>query len=401
MNPRLGLIARLSMRDLLHERRLTICSCIALAAVLTPLIVLFGLKNGVIEGLRADLIENPRARMITNASNRAFTEPFLAGLANRPDVVFVAPRLRTLNNEARFERADRPGAMRRAELLATGANDPLLAGLAAPTAAQAVATASLAARLELAAGQIVMMRVSRSKDKEVLSVPLALVGVAPQSSFARDAVFVAPRLLLLVDGFIEGTLPATATLAQIGNDPGRTYAGFRAHARRLEDVLAIDRDLRREDVDVETQAAEISGLLGLDRSLTILFSVLAGLGALGYFVSLGVGLYANVERKQAELSLLRLIGFLRTNLVLLPVLQGAVIAACGAAAAALVALAGAALLNDLSPLGVRSDSRPLCVIEPWHLAVSLAASITGAMVAAAFAANRAARVTPAEGLSDV
>jgi putative ABC transport system permease protein len=401
MNPRVRLIARLSLRDILHERRLTICSCIALAAVLTPLIVLFGLKNGVVEGLRADLIDNPRARMITNASNRAFTAPFLAQLAGRPDVVFVAPRLRTLNSEARFERADRPGAVRRAELLATGPNDPLLAGLPAPTGAQAVATASLANRLELAAGQTVVMRVSRSKDKEVLSVPLALVGVAAASSFARDAVFADPRLLLLVDGFIEGILPATATLAEIANDPGRTYAGFRAHARRLEDVLAIDRDLRREDVDIETQAAEIAGLLGLDRSLTVLFAVLAGLGALGYFVSLGVGLYANVERKQAELSLLRLIGFLRRNLVLLPVLQGAFIAACGALVAALVALGGAALLNDLSLLGVRGDGRPLCVIEPWHLAVSLVASITGAMVAAAFAANRAARVSPAEGLRDV
>ncbi len=58
---RLPLVAGLSLRDLLHERRLSVCSLVGLAAVLAPLIVLFGLKHGVIEGLRADLVEN-RAR---------------------------------------------------------------------------------------------------------------------------------------------------------------------------------------------------------------------------------------------------------------------------------------------------------------------------------------------------
>jgi putative ABC transport system permease protein len=401
MSARLRLIASLSIRDLLHEHRLTICSCIALAAVLTPLIVLFGLKNGVIEGLRTDLIDNPRTRMITNASNRNFTVAFLNRLASRPDIVFVAPRLRTLNSEGRFERPDQPGQVRRAELLATGANDPLLSGLPVPTGLQGVASVSLASRLGLKSGMTLTMRVPRANDKEILSVKLALLGIAPPSSFARDAMFVDPKLLLLVDGFVEGTLPPTATLADVANDNDRLYAGFRAHARRLEDVLTIDRDLRAEDIDVETQAAEISGLLGLDRSLTVLFAVLAGLGAVGYYVSLGVGLYANVERKQAELSLLRLIGLLRRNLVLMPVLQGAIIAAVGGVVAAAVSLAGAALLNDLSFLGPRAAAHPLCVVEPWHLALAIATSIVGAAIAAGFAANRAARVTPAEGLKDV
>lgn len=401
MNGRLRLIAHLSIRDLLHERRLTVCSCIALAAVLAPLIVLFGLKNGVIEGLRTDLIDNPRARMITNASNRNFTAAFLKGLAGRPDIVFVAPRLRTLNSEGRFERTDQPGQVRGGELLATGANDPLLAGLPVPRGLQAVATASLGSKLGLRPGMSLTMRVARARDREILSLPIVLLGVAPQASFARDAMFVDPRLLLLVDGFVEDELPVTATLADVGDGSGRTYAGFRAHARRLEDVLAIDRDLRSDDIEIETQAAEISGLLGLDRSLTALFAVLAGLGTLGYYVSLGVGLYANVERKQAELSLLRLIGLLRRNLVLMPVLQGVIIAATGAVVAAAVALAGSALLNDLSLLGVRSETHPLCVIEAWHLALAVATSIVGAAIAAGFAASRAARVSPAEGLRDV
>ena len=39
----IGLLAGLSLRDLVHERTLALCSLIGLAAVLAPLIVLFGL----------------------------------------------------------------------------------------------------------------------------------------------------------------------------------------------------------------------------------------------------------------------------------------------------------------------------------------------------------------------
>ena len=62
------------------------------------LIVLFGLKHGVMEGLRSDLIENPRSRMIVNASNRAFDAAFFRALRERPDIAFAIPRTRTLNS---------------------------------------------------------------------------------------------------------------------------------------------------------------------------------------------------------------------------------------------------------------------------------------------------------------
>lgn len=49
---------RLAFRDFLHEWRVSLCLIFALAAVLAPLLVLFGLKSGIIatmtERLRAD-----------------------------------------------------------------------------------------------------------------------------------------------------------------------------------------------------------------------------------------------------------------------------------------------------------------------------------------------------------
>lgn len=403
---RFSLVAGLSLRDLLHERRLAVCSLVGLAAVLAPLIVLFGLKHGVVEGLRADLIENPRSRMVVNAANRAFDESFFRRLAARPDVAFVVPRTRTLNTEARFERPDRPGTVLRAELLATGPGDPLVAGLARSGPLEVIPSASFAARLGgLAPGTTLTLRALRGEAgaREVLSVPATVSAVAPPAAFGRDGVFVDLRLLLLVDGFTDGELPATATPADVREDPGRLYAGFRAHARRLEDVTALDHALRSEGVEVETQAEQVAGLLGLDRSLSLLFALLAGLGGLGYLVSLGVGLYANVERKQRDLSLLRLIGLLRRELVLFPLLQAAAIALAGAALAGAVALAVAVAVNRLPLGGAAGEAaagRPVCVVEPLHLLLAGLATLAGAAVAAGFAGGRAARILPAEGLRD-
>ena len=398
-----GLLAGLSLRDLLHERTLALCSLIGLAAVLAPLIVLFGLKQGVIDGLRADLIDNPRSRMVVNAANRNFDTAFLTRLAARPDIAFVIPRTRSLNTEARFENPARPGTVLRAELLATATGDPLLHGLPNIAPNQIIPSASFAARLDLQPGMNVTLRALRgdASAREVLNFSVTIAAIAPPSAFGRDGVFVDLKTLLLVDRFTDGALPATATPADIADDATRIFAGFRAHARRLEDVTRIDHDLRRDGVEVETLAEQVEGLLSLDRSLTLLFALLAGLGGVGYLVSLGVGLYANVERKQRDLSLMRLIGLSRSDLVVFPLIQALIIAATGAALASLLALTVAGLVNRLPLAGANAaGARAICVIEAQHLLLAFLVSLLGAAISAAFAGYRAARIEPAEGLRD-
>jgi putative ABC transport system permease protein len=332
-----------------------------------------------------------------------FDAAVLTRLAARPDIAFVIPRIRSLNTEARFENPARPGTVLRAELLATAAGDPLLQGLPSIAPRQIIPSASFAARLDLQPGMQVTLRAIRgdTSAREVLNLPVTVTAIAPPSAFGRDGVFVDLKTLLLVDGFTDGALPATTSPTDIADDPMRIFAGFRAHARRLEDVTRIDHDLRRDGVEVETLAEQVAGLLSLDRSLTLLFALLAGLGGLGYLVSLGVGLYANVERKQRDLSLLRLIGLSRRDLVVFPLLQALIIAAAGAALAGVLALSVAGLVNRL-PLGGANPTggRALCVIAAEHLFLALLVSLLGAALSAAFAGYRAARIEPAEGLRD-
>lgn len=397
--PGVRLAARLALADAAAESRLALASLFGIAAVLAPLIVLFGLKAGVIDSLRETLVQNPRAREIVNQTHGAFDAAFFDRLAAQPDVAFIVPRTRTLAASGAFARSAGSLTTVRGELLATAAGDPLLGGRPPPAGRAAALSASLADRLGAGAGETIRLRVDRLIEgrRETLALDLAVTAVLPRESFPRDAAFVPLPLLLLVEDFQDGTVDLPVPEADRPPDPARLYAGFRLHARRLEDVVALDRMFRAEGIEVASRADEVAGLIALDRALTMLFLALAALGGAGYAVSLGVAMLASVERKRRALALLRLMGMPTRGLVAFPVTQAVALASGGALVAGAIALAVAALVNRL---GVAVGEGPLARVAPDHLAVAVALTVVAAVLSAAFAALRAAAIEPAEGLRD-
>ena len=105
---------RLALADLWHERVLFLCSALGCAAVLAPLIVLFGLRQGVVAGLRAELLEDPRAREIVSIVNRTLEPALFARLAADPRVAFLVPRTRALSATIVLENPARPASGLRA-----------------------------------------------------------------------------------------------------------------------------------------------------------------------------------------------------------------------------------------------------------------------------------------------
>lgn len=396
---RFGLVLRLAGQDLRFEWRLAFCLLAGLASVLAPLLVLFGLKNGVIERVRTELVENPMVRQITNLSTRTFDAEFFAQMRARPDVAFVIPRARSLNSEASFARDEPMALSRLAEVVPTGPGDPLLRGVSPPAPDEVVPQSNFAARIGLAPGQVVVLRVPGAAGRAPLVMRLRVTGIAPLAATGREAVLVHPDLARLVGAYIDQELPPGAGTADAARLPFVAAEGFRLHVRTLQDVVRVDAALRAADIPVASRADDVNALFGMDRALTLLFAMLAGLGGLGYVVSLGVSLYANVERKQRELSLLRLIGLRRGELTLFTVLQGNAIGALGALLAAGVALGMQAGLNAWWPLGEAGQARAaLSVIAPWHLLAATGCSMAGATVAALFAGLRAGAIEPAEGM---
>jgi len=393
---------RLALADLWHERVLFLCSALGCAAVLAPLIVIFGLRQGVIEGLRADLLEDPRAREIVSVVNRTLEPALFARLAADPRIAFVVPRTRALSATIVLENAERPGRGVRMELLPTAPGDPLLPGLAAG-ADGLVLSATAAERLALGPGGQALASVARSRDgaREVLTLPLRVAGVAPPAAALRDAAFAPVPVLLLVEDFLDGRAgPEARPEAEAeAAARGRAFAGFRLHAARLEDVPALDREFRLAGIEVASRADAVAGLLRLDRNLALLVLVIAGAGGSGYLVSLGVGLWAQVERKRRDLALLALLGLRRGALLALPLIQAAAVALAGAALAFATAAAVAAVLNRAFA-GTVTGERPVCLVTAGMGLAAAGVTLAGALLAAVLAGLRAAAVPPAEGLAE-
>ncbi len=392
----------LALADLRAERLLALCTILSLAAVLAPLIILAGLRAGVVQGLREVLLEDPHAREITTAANRTFDAGLLDRLAARPDVSFLAPRTRTLAATLLLETGERPGGGTRAELIPTAPGDPLLDGVAVAAPDQLVLSASAASRLQVRAGDRLVGRLARIVSGRRESVPLALQvqAVAPVSAFGRDGAFVALPLAVAVEDFQDGGATPPDSLAGLGSVARADYAGFRLYARRLEDVPALDDALKAEGIDVVSRAGEVAGLLRVDRNLGLLFGLVAGLGGAGFMVSLGAGLWANVERKRVPLAQLRFLGLRARALQAFPMTQAAVVAVLGWALAALVALGAAGIVNRVFA-GTLALDRPLCLISPALLAAAAGVTLGGALVVSAVAGTRAGRVEPWEGVSTV
>jgi putative ABC transport system permease protein len=399
----IALVSGLAWRDAVHDRRLFFCFAAALAAVLAPLIVLLGLKQGIVAALRHDLTESPRTREVLNVGNRGFDAAWLERWRARPEIAFLVPRTRSIAATLYLERDDGVGSAVTAEMIPTAPGDPLLAGIPWDDEVNAVALSESAAqKLGVVAGDALLGSAVRLVEgrRERAQWRFRISAVAPASAFPRDGIFAALPALLTVEDFGDGRLGATPALGETAGTEGRLYAGFRIYARRLEDVAPIARALLAEGVETRTRAEEIEGILLLDRNLSIIFLIVAAIGSAGYVLSLAVSLWANVERKLRDLSVIRLLGFSSGSLVVFPIVQGGLIALLGVAAAALVALGVAAAINRLYVTGLPAGS-PICLLTMASLGVMAAVTLACAVAASSLAAWRIAGIEPAEGIRDV
>ncbi|MFT8417261.1 MAG: hypothetical protein ABF636_00325 [Acetobacter sp.] len=394
---RLLLIGGLALRDLLSEKVMALCLIIALAATAAPLLVIAGLRVGLVEGLRTTLLEDPRVRELSNASNRQFDTAWLQALALQPDIAFVAPRTRTLAASVLLMPQGRPQDARRVELIPSSVGDPLLSPVDMPAELdKIVLSAPAAASLHAHAGDILDMHLSRLGEGAAQeSVPVRVYAVSPPRAFGQNAAFVSVRLAQAVEIFREKAVSWQD--AWVSAAPAfRTQAGFRLYMKHIEDVPAEDARLRAAGVDVASRAGDVADLLMLDKRITLLFRLTACMGVAGFVGSLAAGLWANVERKRLSLATMRFIGV--PYLTVFPLLQAQILALCGSG----VALCGAWVVGSVINrqfAQILPTGHPLCIINGRLCVVLLLLTATGALFASLAAAHRAGRIDPWEGIS--
>lgn len=398
-------IGRIAIADYIHEGRLSLVAILGLTAVLAPLLVLFGLKHGIVSSLLHELQVDPLSRNIQPIGQGAYDDAFFDAVRGQEGVAFLLPTTRFLSATLRVAN---PAAAQAqpidAELRPTAAGDPLWDGVAPRDlgeVVEVVASAPLAQRLRLAAGDTAAGRLGRvvAGARQSEAVALKVIGVLPAHLEQRDVILVPLSFLEDTEDYREGFAVAGRGWDGNADRPKgpRSYASFRLYAATIYDVAPLRDYLDAQGVRVETAADRIAMVTGLNRALVVLFTIISTLAAGGYGVSMMLNLVATVARKKRELSVLKMLGFTGGEVAFFPVVQALATAVLGSAAGLAVYAAVAPLVNTLFSGSLR-PGLVVCAIEPWHAAAAMAATLVLAIVTSISAGLRAGAIPPAEGL---
>lgn len=396
-------ILTLSFRDYSHEWRMSGCFILALASVLAPMMILFGLKFGIVSSMINELIEDPHNREIRAVGSGRYDDEWFKTYRAREEVVFVIPKTRALAATIQLK-SDQVGRIFSTELLASAEGDPLLKDLQQKPQGfyQVVLSESAANQMSVKKGDKINASLARQfrGQRERVHIDLQVIDVAPERAINRKVAFVSLDLLLATESFKDGREVKELGWKGDQETTQREYPSFRMYARSIYHVVPLVNEMEQQGVNVKANIEQINSVQSINQNLTIIFWIIASVGAVGFSFSLGASLWANVDRKHKELSILRLVGFQGGKIILFPVFQSLYTGFLGWLLAVLIYLTAEQSINQILAPNLNID-RVICYLLPEHFFWALALTLTVAAGAAILGGIRASRIEPSDGLRDI
>lgn len=385
------LVALLALRDLLRDRVQLVCNAAVLAGVLVPLLVLYGVKNGVYDALIGRLMANPATLQIDTVGNNAFSDADAEEVRSWDQAGFVTLKTRSLFDFVNIATADR--GKRDALLVPSGAGDPTLPAGVTLADGQIVVSDALARQLELSQGDTVRL-VTQAEDRpRQLVLPVEIAAILPAGTAGGRMALADIAVLDLVEAFYDGY-----ALPDHGIDAGRPladrqadYEGMRVYARDLRDLAALQSQIEgRFGIRTEARTREVESVLGLGRNLDLALALTVSVAALGLAAALAFGFWGAVARKRTAMASLAMMGLAGSRLSVFPLVQAIVSALAGLAVS--FGLFGLAAVTATQLFGGGPGGAPLVrlsLAEGLAIALAVLVFVTASALAAARAATRA------------
>lgn len=319
----------LAWRDWKFESLLSLCSVLALASMLAPILVLQGLKNGVIDGMRSRLLEDPAILIITPKSDAGrFTQEDITKLAALPGARYSVGRTRETSTELTV-RNPAGGESARLSFEPASEGEPILEKYHMPPPDSGkepglILSSAAAQALSASAGTALEAKLTRKTVEsrfEFQPIAFHVLGVLPPEAIEGKKAFASARLLEDMENFWD--FIAVPERGFSGAEPlgEREYASFRLYAKTLDDVERLAALLGERKIEVITRAREIAGIRLLEGAINqviLIISLAVGAGFAAFTFS---SVQSSVSRKKKMLGILRLLGFERLPLTLYPVAQ--------------------------------------------------------------------------------
>lgn len=395
------IVLSLSLRDLLRDRFFFFCNVAVMAGILAPLLVLFGVKNGVYQALIGEMMSNPATLQIDTLGNNDFDAAQIDALRRWPEVAFVTPRVRSqfdfVNVYAPAQRK-----MRDALIVPSGSGDPTLPDGLTLEGNRIALSPQLADQLQARPGDRVELVTQGENRTHQLALKVEVVAILSPAVVSGNTVLAPYPLLDLIEAFYDAY-----ALPEYGIVDGRplservaSYEGIRLYSRSLEGLSALQ--TRTEEflgTGTRARSREVEALLGLGRNLDLALGLVTSLASAGLFAALVFSFWTEVLRKRNTLASITLLGVPPHQLAWFPLVQGLVTTACGLALSfALYAVA--ALAAERLFAGGLPPGRRIAVIDPLEAAAICAATVVVVIASLLLAARSAQRLDPASVLRE-
>ncbi|WP_130834840.1 ABC transporter permease [[Erwinia] mediterraneensis] len=400
---RILLLGRLALQDLWHDRTISFCMVSSLIAVIAPLLLLFGLRFGIVSQLQDDLASDPRNLEIKMLSSGSYDQAWIAQLRQRPDVGFAIGQTRSLNTLADLQ-VDSSHFIENAEVIPTDSGDPLTGKLQIQHENEAILTQEAARKLAVDIGDTLTLRVSRQLEerREWGRQTLVVVGILPATWFNRAAIFTHPTLLMMLEHFRDGY-----ALSAFGVNSGHPltgkpprYARARVYAKNIDQVASLEQNLRAQRIETTSRLADIENVKSINRVLGVIFNTIAATALIGCIASLIGSFIANVDRKRKHIAVLRLLGFTGPAVGGYVMLQGCLLSLLAYGGGYGIYLLASEVFNR-ALAGSQVTGQMLCKITPAHSLLAMGITVIVALLVASIGAYRAINIEPAQSLREV
>ena len=184
-------VMRLAFTKLARTRGTWLCQSLALAAIMAPLLIIFGLKYGLVESMKEALLSNPAALEIVVDGSVSDVPGIMERMEHWPELAFAVPSVGYVYSRVNLA-AGHGGEEIEAELVPTADGDPLLlnTGCGIPEEGEAVISANVARQLNIRKGDTLTVRAYRDSQRELLQKQLRVRSVLDERYDAGLSLYV-------------------------------------------------------------------------------------------------------------------------------------------------------------------------------------------------------------------
>jgi putative ABC transport system permease protein len=390
------LLVELSLRDLFRDWLYLLCNIAVLAGVIVPLLVLFGVRNGVYDALLGQLLENPATLQIDTRGNNSFSYADIDEIRTWDDVQFATLKTRSLFDYVNVRKVGGRGKQE-AILSPSGSGDPMLAPLRGLAANEVAVSATLANRLSLAAGDAIDLVTQAPDRPRQLVLKATVAAILPPERVSGRAILADLAILDLIEAFYDAY-----ALPEYGVTAGRPlsqrvvdFEGMRVYADRLENLAAVQARIEtRFGIATQAATARVASVLGLGRNLGLALGLVAVVAGIGLAAALIFGFWGEVARKKRMLASLGLLGIRQDHIALFPVFQAVVTAALGLLVSFVLFAVAGAVAERLFSTGL-TEQGGLVVLGPDQALAIIATVMVFVTAASLIAARSALHTDPA------